>query len=194
MKTKIQLAALPVLFVLLFSACSKKDDDKIERQPSLVTLTANNIDADAADKGKYTLFNLTDNKVIPNTDSATTKWDIGFRATSIIINGGTSGPGSATGQVISGIFNDLLTAPESGYVADGTTLAIADWYTYNRTTHIILPVTGKFIVMRTATGKYAKIEVFSYYKDAPTTPDDKSVPRHYNFRYQLQANGTRDFK
>ncbi|RFS20693.1 hypothetical protein DVR12_19230 [Chitinophaga silvatica] len=194
MKTTIRFAGLPVLFVLLLSACSKKDDENTTPKSTLVTVTAKNIDGDAADKGHFTLFSLADNKVIPNSDSATTKWDIGFRSTNIIINGGVSGPGAATAQVVSGIFNDLLVAPESGYVVDGTTLAIVDWYTYNRTTHIISPVPGKYIVMRTATGKYAKVEVFSYYKDAPTTPDGNSVARNYNFRYQLQANGTRDFK
>lgn len=57
-----------------------------------------------------------------------------------------------------------------------------------------VPVTGKFIVLKTATGKYAKLEVTSYYKDAPAAPTATSVSRFYHFRFVLQANGTRNFK
>src|SRR6188768_1611348 len=39
---------------------------------------------------KFTLFSFKTGTVITNADSATTKWDVGFRRTTIIINGGTS--------------------------------------------------------------------------------------------------------
>src|SRR5258705_13334747 len=43
--------------------------------------------------GKFTFYSLETNSVIANSDSATNKWDIGLRGTTIITNSGTSGPG-----------------------------------------------------------------------------------------------------
>ncbi|PSL47844.1 heme-binding HmuY-like protein [Chitinophaga niastensis] len=184
------------LSLSVLASCSKNDNDKAAPvKPAIVSTTVVNLDADAANKGTFTLYSLADNKIIPNSDSATTKWDIGFKATTLIINGGSSGPGKATAQVVTGIYNNLTLAPEDGYVTDATAKkAITGWYSYNMTTHIISPVTGAFIVLKTANGNYAKLEISSYYKDAPATPTETAVSRHYNFRYVYQPDGTRNFK
>ena len=42
--------------------------------------------------GKFTLFNFSSGLNVANTDSASIKWDIGFKGTTIIFNSGTSGP------------------------------------------------------------------------------------------------------
>lgn len=192
MKNQHAIAGALALAVTFLASCSK--DDNPAPAPTIVSTTVVNLAADTANKGSFTLFSLADNKVIPNADSATTKWDIGFRATTIIINGGTGGPGNAEAQVATGIYNDLATAPESGYATDAATKAITGWYSYNMETHIISPVTGKFIVLKTAAGKYAKLEITSYYKDAPVPPVATAPSRYYHFRYVYQANGTRNFK
>jgi hypothetical protein len=55
-------------------------------------------------------------------------------------------------------------------------------------------------VIRTASGKYAKIEIQNYYKggvtpDATASDADKlSKQRYYTFRYLLQPNGTKTFE
>ncbi|MFX1707593.1 HmuY family protein [Chitinophaga sp. CC14] len=192
-----QILTAGMLSLSLFTlvSCSKDDDNTVTPPVVAVeTKTVANVDADAANKGSFTLYSLVDNKVIPNSDSATTKWDIGFKATTIIINGGTSGPGKAEAQVITGIFSQLVTAPETGYTADAAAKkAITGWYSYNMTTHVISPVTGAVIVLKTANGNYAKLEVTSYYKDAPATPDQNSISRYYNFRFAYQPDGTRKF-
>lgn len=192
MKKLHLFAGTVTLAAVLFSACSK--DEKAAPKPAIVSSTAVNLDADVAGKGSFTLYSLSGNKVVPNSDSATNKWDIGFRATTIIINGGTSGPGNAEAQVVTGIYNDMATAPESGYVKDGATKAITGWYSYNMETHIIAPVAGKFIVLKTATGQYAKLEITSYYKDAPVPPVATAPSRYYHFRYVYQGDGSRNFK
>jgi HmuY protein len=192
-----QILTAGMLSLSLFTlvSCSKDDDNTVTPPVVAVeTKTVANIDADAANKGSFTLYSLVDNKVIPNSDSATTKWDIGFKATTIIINGGTSGPGKAEAQVITGVFSQLVTAPETGYTTDAAAKkAITGWYSYNMTTHVISPVTGAVIVLKTANGNYAKLEVTSYYKDAPATPDQNSISRYYNFRFAYQPDGTRKF-
>lgn len=192
-----QILTAGMLSLSLFTlvSCSKDDDNTVTPPVVAVeTKTVANVDADAANKGSFTLYSLADNKVIPNSDSATTKWDIGFKATTIIINGGTSGPGKAEAQVITGVFSQLVTAPETGYTTDAAVKkAITGWYSYNMTTHVISPVTGAVIVLKTANGNYAKLEVTSYYKDAPATPDQNSISRYYNFRFAYQPDGTRKF-
>ncbi|MDR6567249.1 HmuY protein [Chitinophaga ginsengisegetis] len=192
-----QILTAGMLSLSLFTlvSCSKDDDNTVTPPVVAVeTKTVANVDADAANKGSFTLYSLADNKVIPNSDSATTKWDIGFKATTIIINGGTSGPGKAEAQVITGVFSQLVTAPETGYTTDAAAKkAITGWYSYNMTTHVISPVTGAVIVLKTANGNYAKLEVTSYYKDAPATPDQNSISRYYNFRFAYQPDGTRKF-
>ena len=64
------------------------------------------------------------------------------------------------------------------------------WYTYSGPpNHIISPTPGKILVFRTHDDKYAKVEILSYYLDAPENPDaftDQS--RYYTFNYIYQPN------
>jgi hypothetical protein len=54
-------------------------------------------------------------------------------------------------------------------------------------------------VIRTANGKYAKVEILNYYKggvtpDASASDDDKlKKQRYYKFRYIVQPDGTKTF-
>ncbi|MBV7532249.1 HmuY family protein [Chitinophaga sp. sic0106] len=196
MKFLNKLTGISAVALTIFAtSCSKSDDDNTTAPVvELKTITVTNLAADTANKGSYTLYSLADNKVIANSDSASSKWDIGFKATSIIINGGVSGPGKAVGQVVSGVFTTLAEAPAAGYVSDSTgNLTFKSWYSYNATTHIISTVPGKVLIIKTPGGKYAKVEILSYYKDAPANPDLTSVSRLYKFQYVLQTNGTTKF-
>lgn len=188
-------------------SCSKSDPT-----PAVLTATTvSNLAADPPSGGynptngqaigvtkKFTLFSFKTGAQVANTDSATTKWDIGFNSTSIIINSGTSGPGTAGAQVVTGVFADLTAAPEAGYFVDNKNTPFYaiprgsgnGWYSYNASANIITPIAGKFIVVKTADGKYAKMEILSYYKDAPATPTSSSVDRYYTFRFIYQADGT----
>jgi hypothetical protein len=91
----------------------------------------------------------------------------------------------------------VTTIPDiSTFVQDGTnTYAIPTgsgngWYNYNSTTNLITSIAGKVFVVKTHDGKYAKMEIISYYKDAPATPDATALSRYYTFRYVYQPNGT----
>ena len=50
---------------------------------------------------------MVDNKIIASTDAASTKWDIAFSSTKILVNSGTSGPGLGGAFVFKGLFDDL---------------------------------------------------------------------------------------
>ena len=157
--------------------------------------------------GKYTLYSLETNKVIDNADSATRKWDIGFRGTTIITNSGNSGPGAGGAFVYTGLFGDLAQIPtDSSFRIDNAPTAYAiksgsgnGWYSYNGATNLITPIPGRILVIRTASGKYAKIEIQNYYKggvtpDATASDNDKLMKqRYYTFRYTYQSDGTKKF-
>lgn len=208
----IFVSALFVGMISMMVSCSE-DDPTLE---PVVAVTISNLEADPATgfnpntgqpigtTGKFKLFSFESGATVSNSDSATTKWDIGFRGTTIILNGGTSGPGSAQAQVVTGIFDEVNEAPETGYTSDnGTTYAIPTgsgngWYSATgggpSSPTIITPIAGRVIVVKTATGRYAKLEILSYYKDAPASPTGSEPARYYTFRFVYQPNDSRKFE
>jgi len=198
MKNLFRPALLLAASTLALASCSK-DDETTPVTPAAQAQTVNSLSAagTASATGQpipakhYTFFSLADNKQIAYTDSNSTKWDVAFRGTNVLTNGGSSGPGQGGAQVYSGTFESLTTAPATGYTVDATAaLATAGWYSYNSTTHVVTPVAGKILAIRTATGKYAKIEVMSYYQNAPAAPTSANPSGYYTFRYVYQPNGT----
>jgi hypothetical protein len=187
------------LLATLLSAC--KEDEVVE-PVKVEAKTFRNLAADAGTPrtGRYTLFRFSDGAIVPTADSASTKWDIGFKATTIIVNGGTSGPGKGGAQVLSGIYSELLEAPIDGYAVDALpnyaipTGSDKGWYNYNPSANVITPIAGKIIVIRTADGKYAKMEILSYYENAPASPVPTDKSRYYTFRYGYQPDGSRSLK
>jgi len=156
--------------------------------------------------GKYTFYSLENNTIVPSTDSASAKWDLAFMSTRIITNGGTSGPALGGAFIYTGLFDDLKTIPaDSIFKTDNApTYAITSgsgkgWYTYDQLTSLITPLAGRVLVIRTASGKYAKLEITSYYKGGVTLPVSASdvekltKQRYYNFRYTYQSNGLKVF-
>ncbi len=149
---------------------------------------------------RFTFFNFSTGTIVPNTDSATTKWDIGFRGTSIIFNSGISGPGNAGVIIQNAVLDDITTAPTTGYINDnasGFALPVGSgkgWYTYDGAAMVIRPTAGKILIVRTADGKYAKMEIISYYKDAPASPTFMIPARYYTFRYVYQGDGSTNLK
>lgn len=207
-----------VIIVLLTGACiACKNDDKKTVKP-LKAVSVENLSADPtqnpdgsarAKTNKFTLFSFKDNAVVANNDSATTNWDIGFRSTTVIVNGGSSGPGQAQAQIVNGIFDELLQAPESGYASDAQgAYAIkgsGGWYNYTgqsgNPVNAIIPIPGKVIVIKTADGRFAKAEILSYYYGNPNTTTSgfadlgtRPPSRYFTFRFIYQPDGSRNLK
>jgi hypothetical protein len=216
MKTVKNLCAL-ILSVSLGVLSCKKEDAPAPVPVPLVAKTVSDLVADTIlgiapsgqpyGSGKYTFFSLENNTVVPSSDSATNKWDIGFRGTSIITNSGNSGPALGGGFVFTGLFDDLKTVPaDSVFKTDNAPSAYAitsgsnkGWYVYNGPVNLITPIPGRVLVIRTATGKYAKVEILNYYlggvTPAASTTDDEKLKkqRYYTFRFLFQPNGTKTF-
>src|SRR6186997_2687034 len=212
---KTNSIALTVISATLFlTSCDK---DEVPAPVTVQTKTVSSLQADTIigigsngqpyGSGKYTLYSLESNSTIPNTDSATTKWDIGFRGTTIITNSGNSGPAAGGAFIYNGTFSDLAQIPaDSTFRIDNAPTAYAvktgsgnGWYSYNGATNLITPIPGRILVIRTATGKYAKIEIQNYYKggvtpDATASDNDKLMKqRYFTFRYTFQSDGTKKF-
>lgn len=159
---------------------------------------------------RFTLFSLRENRIVlrhddPNrADSATTAWDIGFRGTTIIVNGGSSGPGNAAAQILTVPFDEVREAPAEGYRQDAPgnpaipTGAGAGWYNYVPTPPVggyISPIPGRTIVVRTADGRFAKLRILSYYRGRPAEPISifEEQDRFYTFEFVFQPDGSRRF-
>jgi len=196
MKTFRVLATLG--FVLLAAGCKESVTEPPPVESTLPIHTITNIPADTGSVAKYTYFSLRDSSIITGSDTATVKWDLAFAATTIRTNSGTSGPGQGGAIVLSGTdFDTVSQAMASGYSVDtsATKLAITTgsdkgWYHYDFATNIITPIAGRVLIIRTADGRYAKMQIVSYYKDAPVTPTQNDISRFYTFRYVFQPDGS----
>ncbi len=183
--------------VLVIISCDKSntteaDDSVIEK----VTIVK---DLPALGPG-LTYFRFSDSTIVTGQDTLTEKWDIAFRRTSIYTNSGSSGPGKGGAIVLTNTdFYSLKELPQEGYRVDlQNSPAIPSgsgngWYNYNSETHIVTPIPGVVIALKTGDGKYAKLQIISYYKGAPQVPTSSSESKYYTFRYVYQPNGTNKF-
>ncbi len=225
---------LVLLISLFVAACDSSDPDP---DPVPITaVTATDIPADPTlippsggppvSTGRFTLYSLREERIVlassevdatvRQQDSVSTAWDIGLRGTTLIFNGGTSGPGEGAAQILAQPFADVLEATEAGYFADGdntacpaletpagpvpgTPYAVCSgsdngWYNYNAPINLISPLAGRTIVLKTADGLYAKLRILNYYQGNPNPPDPALPGRYFTFEYLVQPDGSRTFE
>ena len=157
--------------------------------------------------GKRVFFSLERSEAV--TDTANKTWDLAFNGSKIWINGGVSGNKMGGAYNVATLFDNVTNAVDASMKVDGATRAITGydpspntasnngWYTLTPpppAASVIVTVPGRTILVRTASGKYAKLEIMSYYKggNTPSAADPKSE-RYYNFRFVYQANGSTTF-
>lgn len=153
--------------------------------------------------GPFTKFSFETGDV---TDSET-NWDIAFRGTTIAINGGAvtgtadepTRNGNAGASIETGTFAEVTSADglNFGQDADGAFAIPAGsdngWYNYNPATFTVSPIPGRVLVIRTHDSNYAKVEILSYYRDAPAQPDpfmDESRVYTFNWVYNPNSGET----
>jgi hypothetical protein len=194
--------SFPVIIIIAsaFMACSKDDDAKPDAP--LTSTQVNNIEADpAVTSNHFAFYSLERNEAVALADSASNKWDLAFRSTTILINGGSSGLGGAgayvqratTFDAFAGIPSDSVFRTDAAGAFAIPTGSGNGWYNYDFNTNVISPIPGNILVVRTAGGKYAKLEILSYYKNAPASPASTDTARYYTFRFIYQPDGSKSF-
>lgn len=187
---------LSAALLIGFTSCDK---DEVKEQIAPITKTDSIRVSFDTRNGDYTLFSFKNGTVVPQSDSATAKWDFGIRFVNIIVNSHASGPGNASVITENGIYETYMQAPTTGYAYDtsATQRAINSgipdgWYDYNHATHAFTPKAGLFFVFRSVDNKYVKMEILSAEYEAFTGPMPEYVI--YKFRYTYQADGSVNFK
>ena len=167
-------------------------------------LHQNTLTVDATDRENWAYVNFTEGETVDIADAASSlAWDLGFKRTEVIANGGVSGPGKTGALALKDItFEEVLEAPEGDYVSDTdqiTTFKQGNgWYTYTGPpNHWVLP-NPKIYVLRIATGaetqstgpyNYVKVRFIGYYENNET----KEGSGYITIEYVLQNDGTRFF-
>ena len=223
--------ALAALLLLLLPACDSSDP--APEPETLDVRTAEDVPADPTtgrdpntgqptSHDRFTLYDLDAGAVVLSSaeadpavrarDSASTVWDLGLKGTTLIVNGGTSGPGQGSAQILTEAFAEVAEAPATGYATDGANTCPAvetpggtfpgapyaictgsgkGWYRY--ADGLVTPIPGRTIVLTTGEGRYAKLRILSYYEGHPAAPTTETPGRYYTFEYVLQPDGSRRF-
>lgn len=145
---------------------------------------------DARSSEQWTFFDFSRGSTVQRPGP--TDWDLAVRRFRIIANGG---PGFAGDGAIIDLgevpFDSVREAPASGWIEsvgqrmDSANTAIGKWYAYGFTSHLLTPRPRVWAV-RTADGRYAKLEILGYYCPG-------ADPGCLTIRYVYQGDGTRSF-
>ncbi len=200
----IQLAIILGLF-LTNTSCDNNDDNDNSSTIEIESSTVTNLQATQSADYTTSPATITGDYIRFSFDSGTTTtgddWDVAFRGTTILVNGGEATSddepertGDAGIYIASGALADITEVDTELLEVDSATEGLAittgsdnGWYTYDSTTHIISPIAGKILVVKTITGTYAKFEITSYYEDGEAN-DDLSNSQYYSFNYVYQPN------
>lgn len=142
---------------------------------------------DASSSSEWIFFDFSRRAVVE--DPAPAEWDLAFQRFYIVANGGEGFAGRGGLQDLGAVpFDSVEVAPREGYVAsearrDTTNAATAEWYDYSFTSHLLTPRPRTYAV-RTADGRYGKLEIVGYYCPG-------ARPGCLTFRYVYQGDGTR---
>ncbi len=193
---------MTVVFLAACDSTGANDEEEPADTATFVTVEDLPADPDTTSGGgrpqgynQFAFFSLRDSSIVLHSDaesradSASTQWDIAFRSTDVIVNGGSNGPGEGAAYVVESALQEVTEVNTDSL----TSHSIEDWYTYNANgNHTVRPTPGRTLVVRTADGEsYAKIRIQSYYEGAPDNPAESDAEsRYYTFEYVLQTDGT----
>jgi hypothetical protein len=145
---------------------------------------------DATDPESWRWFDFSRGAVVESPGPR--DWDLGFRRHDVLVNGGAGFAGDGGAIALEGAsFDSIAEVPASGYLPsaagrDSTNPAFAKWYDYGFTSHLLEPKPRVYAI-RTADGRYAKLEIVSYY-----CPE--AVSGCLTFRYAYQGSGARSMR
>lgn len=140
-----------------------------------------------------------------------TDWDIAFTQeynSYVTVNGqfggtpGNGGPGKGVMVSVNTPYDQVTEAPaDETFTREGVggtgwdTGSGYGWFFYSLTNHICVPIKNRTFILRTATGKYAKLELLNIYKGNPAVVTDLFWPAPYvSFRYFVQEDGSKNLR
>ena len=197
MKKQVFLSAF---IVVLFFACKKTDTKApIQAQTFEIKSTSSTL-------WKY--FSFATNDTVTITDPANSKgWDLAFQRYRIRTNGGLSGNGlgSAANSYLKGqtgfdalrVVSDTSTfindasisiAVQQGYATYIVNPMLYTWFSLQFATQGTQIVPGDYIyIVKTGTGKYAKVWLKSYY-------NAYAASGYVTIQYKYQPDGTKNLE
>jgi len=213
-------AIVACLVMLLASSCSKEDNkpDSTDRLSTVITDLVGDTTASMSEGGSASFQNLYFNfsthsaVTISDADKATTKWDLAFTGpynSEVYVNyggyqynPGYGGPGQGAVIQIDKPYDQVTTAPSAAEFSASAVTKIGwdsgngnGWFFYSLDNHISVPVKNRTFVLRTADGKYAKLELLNVYKGNPAVVTDLYWPAPYlTFRYYVQQDGSNNLR
>jgi hypothetical protein len=147
------------------------------------------ITLDARDPSRWTRLDLSRGALVEAGD--TLGWDLAVRRFRIVVNGGPGFAGRGGARRLAGrSFDSVSEAPATGYVTSDVTpggdtisVELEDWYSYGFLSHLLEPREAVYAI-RTADGRYAKVEIVGYYCPG-------AEPGCLTLRYVYQGDGSR---
>ncbi len=174
---------------------AKKEKKKTEPAPVQAKNQLNSrvTTVNASSEKDYVYFNLRSGKVVKIHDPSSLKWDLAFRRSKVITNGGASSKLGKAGLIDLGSieFDKVTEVPKENYVLDVSTRTdtenpvVLKPYNYNYLTHKLTAKKNVYAA-RTADSKYAKFQFLDFYCD------NKEVGC-ITIRFVYQGNGSNSF-
>ncbi len=189
-----------VIILALLSACKKQDTS--------TPIQAQTFEINATGSTVWKYFSFADNDTIAVADPANSnEWDIAFQRYRVKTNGGESGngSGSAANSYLKGqsgfdalkVVSDTTTffaddsvdiAIQQGYATYVLNPVLYTWFSLEFATQGTQIVPTDYIyIVKTATGKYAKVWIKSYYSAS-------NVSGYVNFQYKYQPDGSKNLE
>lgn len=207
-----------ISLIFLLTACSKKEDqpDSPDGHSTIIADLVGDTSALMSEGDPFTTlyFSFTTGSAVSvsEADKTTTKWDLAFTGpynAEVFINyggyefnPGYGGPGQGAVIQTDAPYDKVDTAPDAAAFNASTLTKIGwdagngrGWFFYSLDNHIAVPIKNRTFVIRTASGKYAKLELLSMYKGNPPVVTDLYWPAPYfSFRYFVQEDGSANLK
>lgn len=140
---------------------------------------------DATDETRWRFFDFSSGSVVERPGPL--EWDLAVQRFNVIVNGGAGFEGRGGALDLGNVaFDAVMHLPSEGYETtvvrrDSTHGTFRGWYDYGFTTHLLTPKPRVYAV-RTADGRYAKVQILSYYCSG-------ARPGCFTFRYVYQGEG-----
>ena len=147
----------------------------------------------ASSENNWVYFDFSRGQVVKIHDKTSLEWDLAFRRSKVISNGGATNKFGKAGLINLGSlhFDQVVDVPINNYTPDMSTKTetenpiLLKWYSYNYLTHKLSAKANTY-AMKTADNKYAKVKFLDFYCTNKETGCIK-------MQYVYQENGSNQF-